>query len=61
MIDDYLLDNDVRIFSYFYNEKLEAVDYKNFLINFLLYIKDNLSRLDSNIINLISEIEESIT
>lgn len=61
MIDDYILNNDIRIFSYFYNEKLETLDYKNFLINLLLYIKDNISKLDNTVLDLIWEIEESIT
>jgi len=60
LINDYLLKDDIRIFSYFYNEKLENNDYKNFLINLLYFIKENKSSLSYDIINLIDEITESI-
>lgn len=61
MIESYIQNNDYKLLWFMYTQKLDNIQYKEFLLNLFLYIKENLPNLDYSIISLLSEIEAAIT
>lgn len=55
LIDSYITKKDPEILSYYFRNKLEKVDYINFLENFIIYSKNNLK-----FIEFLNEIDDDI-